>query len=90
MNYEVIVKKKVLKSIRQLSTWGQKKTALLLADLRDKGPEQMNWQNYKKIGRTKYRCDLRPSLSVCWRYRKKNGSRIEVDYVGNSEKAPYE
>ncbi len=40
MSYEIVVKKKVLKGIKSLPPWGQKKMALLIVDLRDKGPEQ--------------------------------------------------
>jgi len=43
--YKVSVKKKVIKNIAKLPLWVQKKVAVLAMDLKDKGPEQPNWQN---------------------------------------------
>ncbi len=88
MSYEVVFRKKVLKGLRKLPLWIQKKIALLAADLRDKGPEQPNRQNYSKLSKTEYHCHLGTSWVACWRHEK-NTLIIEVYYVGSREKAPY-
>ncbi|RLC19101.1 MAG: hypothetical protein DRI57_07640 [Deltaproteobacteria bacterium] len=88
MNYEIVLKKKVLKNLRKLPLWVQKKVALLLKDLKEKGPEQPKWQNYSKLSQTKYHCHLGTSWVACWHHQQ-NRLTIEVYYVGSREKAPY-
>ena len=88
MDYEVVFKKKVLRGLQKLPIWVQKKVALLIADLRDKGPEQPRWQNYSKLSKNEYHCHLGTSWVACWRHEK-HTITIEVYYVGSREKAPY-
>ncbi len=88
MDYQVITKKKILKGLPKLPIWIQKKMALLALDLRDNGPVQPKWQNYSRIGDTKYHCHLGTSWVACWKHQKQSFI-IEVYYVGSREKAPY-
>ena len=88
MEYDVVLKKKVLKGLRKLPLWVQKKLGLLVVDLKDNGPEQPGWQNYSKLSSEEYHCHLGKSWVACWRHRKKT-IVIEVYYVGSREKAPY-
>jgi len=88
MRYEVVIKKKVLKGLRKLPLWIQKKFAVLAKDLQEQGPEQPTWQNYGKLSPTEYHCHLGTSWVACWRYKKPT-IIIEVYYVGSREKAPY-
>jgi len=86
--YNVVTKKKILKGFKKLPVWVQKKTAALVNDLKDKGPEQPNWQNYSKLSKTEYHCHLGTSWVACWKHEK-GTIIIEVYYVGSREKAPY-
>lgn len=86
--YEVFIKKKILREVNKTPLWVQKKLALLAKDLRDTGPEQTKWQNYSKLGTTKYHCHLGSSWVACWNHET-NTIEIEVYYVGSREKAPY-
>jgi hypothetical protein len=52
MEYDVVVKKKVLKGLKKLPLWIQKKLGMLVLDLRENGPEQPRWQNYSKLTST--------------------------------------
>ncbi len=88
MKYEIILKKKVAKGLRKLPVWVQKKVALLVNDLHEKGPEQPTWQNYSKLNSNDYHCHLGTSWVACWRHEE-NTIIIEVYYVGSREKAPY-
>ena len=88
MEYDVLVKKKVLKGLKKLPMWLQKKLGLLVLDLKENGPEQPGWQNYSKLSVDEYHCHLGTSWVACWRHRKKT-IIIEVYYVGSREKAPY-
>jgi hypothetical protein len=63
--YKVSVKKKVIKNIAKLPLWVQKKMAVLAMDLKDKSPEQPNWQNYSKLSSTEYHCHLGTSWVAC-------------------------
>lgn len=88
MNYDVVFKKKIAEGLRKLPLWAQKKTALLVRDLKESGPEQSKWQNYySRLSETEYHCNLGSSLVACWRHCPET-SRIEVYYVGGREKAP--
>jgi mRNA-degrading endonuclease RelE of RelBE toxin-antitoxin system len=40
MEYDVVIKKKVLKGLKKLPLWVQKKLGVLVLDLKEKGPEQ--------------------------------------------------
>tara|TARA_B100000315_G_C14245934_1_gene437419 strand:- start:82 stop:333 length:252 start_codon:yes stop_codon:yes gene_type:complete len=83
-----LINRKVLKNLRKLPSWIQKKFALLIADLKDSGPEQPGWQNYSKLSDEKYHCHLGTSWVACWKHQKRTIS-VEVYYVGSREKAPY-
>jgi len=55
MKYDVVIKRKVAKGLRKLPVWVQKKMAVLAEDLREKGPEQLVWQN-----------SVRPNTIATW------------------------
>jgi hypothetical protein len=42
--YVVVIEKKVLKGLRRLPLWVQKKMAVLANDLKENGTEQPKWQ----------------------------------------------
>jgi len=42
MDYQVMMKRKVERDLRKLPLWVQKKMALLVVDLREKGPNSPN------------------------------------------------
>jgi hypothetical protein len=88
MEYDVTIKRRILKGLRKLPLWVQKKMAQLVLDLKEKGPVQPGWQNYSKLSDTKYHCHLGTSWVACWQHQNKSIS-IEVYYVGSREKAPY-
>lgn len=64
MEYDVVVKKKVLKGLKKLPTWVQKKLRVLVLDLKENGPEQPGWQNYSKLSKAEYHCHLGTSLAA--------------------------
>ena len=88
MEYNIVIKKKVVKSLRKLPVWVQKKMAVLANDLKEKGPEQPTWQNYSKLSQEEYHCHLGVSWVACWKHQSET-IIIEVYYAGSREKAPY-
>lgn len=88
MSFDVRVKKPALKNLPKLPTLVQEKFAFLAKDLMERGPIQMAWPNYSKLGRNRYHCHLGYSYVACWTYEK-GTITIEVYYVGSREGAPY-
>ncbi len=86
--YNVVIKKRVLKTLRKLPVKIQKKFSWLIDDLRDKIPIQEKWPNYNKIGKTDYHYHLDYSWVACWSHEK-DTIEIEVYYAGSRENAPY-
>ncbi len=88
MNYQVIIKRKILKGIRKLPVNVQKRLKLLVDDLKEKGPVVHNWPNYSKLSATEYHCHLSRKWVACW-YMEERTIEIEVYYAGSRENAPY-
>jgi len=88
MTYSVIIKKKAEKGLRKMPVDIQKRMALLVDDLKEKGPVAHNWPNYSKLSRTEYHCHLSRGWVACWRMEKET-IEIEVYYAGSREDAPY-
>ena len=86
--YEVVIKRKTLKSIRRMPVPIQKKMANLAEDLRDQGPIQSSWPHFSKLGKSEYHCHLSHSWVACW-YHERGTVTIEVYYAGSRENAPY-
>ena len=72
MEYDIQVKKKLIKAIEKLPLIVQKKFGRLILDLRDKGPEQPNWPNFSKLDKNEYHYHLGYSWVDCWRHEKKS------------------
>jgi len=86
--YEVFLTKRVLKQVNELPNFIQKKLAVLVDDLSEKGPIRTEWPNFSKLEKSKYHCHLAHKLVVCWRCENKS-IIIEVYYAGSRENAPY-
>ena len=86
--YKILIKKKVFKEVKRMPFHIQEKLAVLIDDLREKGPIQSGWPNYSKIGKDKYHCHLARKWVACWYYKEKS-LVIEVYYAGSRENAPY-
>ena len=86
--YDVLVPGKVLKRIERMPESIQDRMADLLRDLRDSGPFQPSWPNYRRLGPGRYHCHLSYKWVACW-YHEKDTIRIEVYYAGSREDAPY-
>lgn len=86
--YKVTIKKGVIKRIKKMPVKIQEKLALLVNDLRDKGPIRTEWPNFSSIGEDTYHCHLSYKWVACWKHEK-NAIRIEVYYAGSRENAPY-
>ena len=86
--YEIIVKNKIIKSIEKMPEYIQKKIVNLVEDLKSKGPNRSEWQNFSKLGKNRYHCHLSNKWVVCW-FCEKNSFIIEVYYAGSRENAPY-
>ncbi len=86
--YEVRIKKKIERGLRELPSDVQKLLFLLIADLQADGPIQKTWQNFSPLGKDRFHCHLNYRYVACWTCRK-NEIVIEVYYAGSREKAPY-
>jgi len=86
--YTVLVKKKVYKIIEKAPLAVQILFDELVKDLQDKGPIQNEWPNYSKLSENRFHCHLNYSYTACW-YNENNSIKIEVNYAGTREKAPY-
>jgi len=86
--FEVIVKRKILKSIEKMPETIQKKMVNLVEDLRSKGPIRSEWPNFSKLGKDHYHCHLANKWVACW-FCEKDSTIIEVTYAGSRENAPY-
>jgi len=86
--YTVLVSRKVLRSISKMPESIQLKMANLVEDLRDNGPLQPQWPNFRRIGKNEYHCHLSRKWVVFW-YWEKGTIEIEVYYAGSRENAPY-
>jgi mRNA-degrading endonuclease RelE of RelBE toxin-antitoxin system len=86
--YEVVIKKKVMKSIKKMPEKIQEKMLTLAKNLIEYGPEQPKWPNYSKLNNNRYHCHLSRKWVACWKYEK-NTITIEVYYAGSRENAPY-
>ena len=89
MEYEVRVKRGVLKKLHKLPMNIQDRFENLVQILHHSGPTGAHvLQNYSKLSETEYHCHLTYSYVACWRLEK-NTIIIEVYYVGSREDAPY-
>jgi len=88
MNYQVKIKKKVLRGLDKLPENIRKLLFLLIEDLKADGPIQKSWRNFSPMGANKYHCRLIYRYVACWHFNQ-GEIEIEVYYVGSREKAPY-
>ena len=86
--YEILVKKKIIKSIKKMPIEIQKKMVNLVEDLRANGPIRSEWPNFSKLGTDRYHCHLSKKWVACW-FCEQNSLIIEVYYAGSRENAPY-
>jgi len=63
--YDVLIKKRALKDIEKMPSHIQKKLAVLIDDLRDRGPIRTDWPNYSKLGKDTYHCHLARKWVAC-------------------------
>lgn len=86
--WNVVVKRKMIRTIEALPEKIQDMFADLKTDLELDGPEQTAWSNYSKLGGDRYHCHLTYRYVACWKHE--NGTlTLEVYYVGSRENAPY-
>jgi hypothetical protein len=88
MNYTVIIKKKVAKSLGKMPKAEQQTLDRLVADLENNGPVQKRWPNYSKLSKNEHHCHLSYHWVACWRHEDET-IEIEVYYAGSRENAPY-
>ena len=86
--YTVLIPHRVLKQLDKVPDTIQRKIAILVEELRDKGPFLHNWPNYSRLGPNRYHCHLNRNWVACW-YWAKGTVTIEVYYVGSRQNAPY-
>jgi mRNA-degrading endonuclease RelE of RelBE toxin-antitoxin system len=86
--YDILVRKKTIKDIRKLPLPIQKKLAMLIDDLRERGPIRADWPNYGRLGKNTYHCHLARKWVACWWFEE-DTVIIEVYYAGSRENAPY-
>lgn len=64
----------------------------LVVEMKEKGPERIDWPNYSKLSSDTYHCHLKkghPTYVACWKVFGSQMKNIEVYYVGTHEGAPY-
>ena len=88
MNYEVKIKRQVLRGLKKVPTNIQKLLFLLVEDLKADGPIQKSWHNFSPLDNETYHCHLNYRYVACWTFRQ-GEIEIEVYYVGTREKALY-
>ncbi len=86
--YDILVKKRTIKDIEKLPAAIQKKLAMLIDDLKERGPIRSDWPNFSKLGKDTYHCHLAHKWVACW-YFEEDSVIIEVYYAGSRENAPY-
>ncbi len=77
------------KQAKKLPKREQDILALLVKDLRLRGPVVSEWKNYSKLGPNTYHCHLSYRWVACWRVEKGDMELIEIYYAGSRENAPY-
>jgi mRNA-degrading endonuclease RelE of RelBE toxin-antitoxin system len=88
VQYELRIKKRVIRGLKKLPKKIRQLLFLLIEDLKADGPIQRNWRNFSPVGKDKYHCHLTYHYVACWTC-KQGEITIEVYYVGSREKAPY-
>ena len=86
--YQVFLGRHVLKQIERLRLGIQDRLANLVQDLQSGGPAQPLWPNYSRLSPNRYPCHLSYRWVAGW-YHEKGTLRIEVNYAGSRENAPY-
>jgi hypothetical protein len=98
MNWKVHLSKTASKQYEKLKKSGQIKPSIidiidfLVIELKEKGPERLDWPNYSKLSKDNYHCHLKkghPTYVACWKVMDSKLKHIEVYYVGTHEGAPY-
>ena len=94
MPWEVTLRKKVVKALKSLPQPVIAAFTLLLGELESSGPVRGNWPNYGKLNIDgRHHCHLKkgkPTYVAVWDdVSTGNSKKIEVEYVGTHEKAPY-
>ncbi len=94
MPWEVALRKKVIRALKSLPQPVIAVFTLLLGELESSGPVRGNWPNYGKLNNNgRHHCHLKkgkPTYVAVWDdVSTDNNKKIEVEYVGTHEKAPY-
>jgi len=87
--FKVGLKNSVKKSIKKLPSIELVRFKKLVEDLKQNGPVRYNWPNYGLLKETNtHHCHLSYKWVACWVETEK-GIKIEVNYAGSRESAPY-
>lgn len=101
MPWEVVLHSRVQKALDNLSKALSKKLfekiesafKLLFGELESFGPVRGTWPNYSKLDNNRHHCHLKkgkPTYVAVWNDLSTDTcKKIEVEYVGTHEKAPY-
>ena len=88
--WKVLVKKKVLKSLKKLPKGIRERFYALAVDLENEGINPgKQWKNYSKLGPKTHHCHLTYSYVACWKEADGKIKIMEIYYAGSREKAPY-
>jgi len=103
MKHHVVVPKKISRKLKtKIPARIRDLFVLLIDDIEEKGPEQPDWMNYSKLGEHTHHCHLNYSWVAVWRcegekiileineIKKVEKIKVEVEYVGSRENAPYD
>ncbi len=86
--FTVLINKRSQKNIETMPSVSKDMMALLIDDLKNKGPVLKDWSHFSSLGQGKYHCHLSYKWVACWKHEK-GTILIEVYYAGSRENAPY-
>ena len=98
MAWKVIESRKIKRTVEKLPPAIKEAYELLVADLKQDGPEQRSWPHYGPLAGTRkkepprYHCHLnkgKPRYVAIWRVNDLTLEILEVRYVGPHEGADY-
>lgn len=88
MRYEVYVSKQAEKGARKMPAMEKARFKALLQQLETAGPILPGWPHFSGLGHDRYHCHLSYHWVAVW-YWKEGTIRVEVEYAGSRENAPY-
>lgn len=88
MKYEVDISKQAKKGIMKMPAMERARFRILIQQLETVGPILHDWPHFSGLGHNRYHCHLSYHWVAVW-YWEEGTIRVEVEYAGSRENAPY-